>query len=156
MSPQLELVEHPVRSARVPGLGAASRFPGALTVFPPLREFGGGLGTFSRCQARLPPPPAFRSSPRLSLANLTQFQSAVLPIPSPRPGTESDGGPWSGLYLAWVSTAKEKDRCSPLLSVRKPLSHHAAAGSSLLPPRAADQGQGGGAERRLGFEEDNL
>ena len=116
-----ERVEHPLWSAGVSGLGAASCFPGALTVFPaPLPEFGGSCSTFGRCPGRLSPfgpprqPQAHPGEP--------QFRSAVPPTPHPWPwGRELDRGSWWGFYLAWVATAWKKGHCSPLLSGRNPL-----------------------------------
>lgn len=118
----------------MPGCRArgASLFPGSLTAFPPLGDFGGGHSPFGRCPARMPPSPK-QPSPRLKLVNLSSVGSAS----NPKPLTW-EGDP--GLDFTWHrgATARKEDRCSPLLSGKAPSPF--TTSSSRLPQELQNRG----------------
>lgn len=119
-----ERIEHPLWSSGVPGLGAASCFPGALTVFPaPLREFGGSYGTFGRCQARLPPFGTPKAAPGSSWE--PSVRSAVPPTPHPCPEAENWTGDPGGDFT-WLGSPRPG---------RKIAAFHSSLEESPSPPR---------------------
>lgn len=95
----------------------------------PLVNLSAGKAPSVGAEPNRPPPPALRSSPGLSLANLSWSwllrQSRVLAL------LRRTGPRTVGVLPARVATARKEDNCPSLLSRRKP-PYHPTLGSSLL------------------------